>query len=103
MKANNNGWTLERRAKQSAMMHQWKPWKQSTGAKTKEGMDKSKMNAMRITPQGLLRRMNKLVMFRGIAESNNGNLPPSMVARYNAFTTSLDCWLQCAPTEHKPK
>ena len=32
-----NGWTPERKAKQSELIRQWKPWQQSTGAKTVEG------------------------------------------------------------------
>ena len=32
-----NGWTPERRKTQSQAIHRWKPWAQSTGAKTKEG------------------------------------------------------------------
>ena len=30
-------WTDEARARQSALIHSWKPWEQSTGAKTAEG------------------------------------------------------------------
>lgn len=33
----NNGWTPERRARQAAMIHRWKPWQRSTGPKTPEG------------------------------------------------------------------
>jgi hypothetical protein len=32
-----NGWTPERRARQAAMIHTWKPWDKSTGPKTYEG------------------------------------------------------------------
>ena len=32
-----NGWTEERKARQSELIHQWKPWEQSTGPKTVEG------------------------------------------------------------------
>ena len=32
-----NGWTDERKAKQAALIHSWKPWTKSTGAKTLEG------------------------------------------------------------------
>ena len=34
---NRNGWTDERRKRQSHNIHRWKPWQQSTGAKTTEG------------------------------------------------------------------
>jgi len=40
-----NGWTPERRAKQSAMIHQWKPWEKSTGARTPEGKTRCSRNA----------------------------------------------------------
>lgn len=40
-----NGWTQERRQKQSEAIKRWKPWEKSTGAKTPEGKEKSKMNA----------------------------------------------------------
>ena len=34
-------WTPEQRAKQSAAIHDWKPWKNSTGARTSAGKTKS--------------------------------------------------------------
>mgnify|MGYP001244298902 CR=1 FL=1 len=40
-----NGWTQERRQKQSEAIKRWKPWEKSTGAKTSKGKEKSKMNA----------------------------------------------------------
>ena len=40
-------WTLEERARQAALIQRWQPWKQSTGARTKEGRDVSKMNALK--------------------------------------------------------
>ncbi len=30
-------WTSEQKAKQSALIHSWQPWTQSTGAKTAQG------------------------------------------------------------------
>lgn len=38
-------WTPERRQRQSQVIHRWKPWESSTGAKTLEGKETSKMNA----------------------------------------------------------
>ena len=38
-------WTLEERQKQSELIKRWKPWNQSTGAKTIAGKSISKMNA----------------------------------------------------------
>ena len=41
------GWTLERRQRQAELIQQWQPWKQSTGARTEEGKEVSKMNALK--------------------------------------------------------
>jgi hypothetical protein len=38
-------WTPERRLRQSQLIQDWKPWTKSTGAKTKDGKEISKMNA----------------------------------------------------------
>jgi hypothetical protein len=40
-------WTPEERARQSRLIRKWKPWKQSTGARTVTGKAASKMNAYR--------------------------------------------------------
>jgi hypothetical protein len=32
-----NGWTSERKARQSALIRRWKPWEKSTGPKSPEG------------------------------------------------------------------
>lgn len=32
-----NGWTPERKARQSLLIQQWQPWKQSTGPKSPAG------------------------------------------------------------------
>ena len=42
---NRNGWTAERRKAQSQAIQRWKPWQQSTGAKTEEGKAKVSQNA----------------------------------------------------------
>lgn len=42
-----NGWTPERRKRQAEMIKAWKPWEQSTGPKTKEGIEACKMNAQK--------------------------------------------------------
>jgi len=44
-----NGWTDERRARQAALIHTWKPWTHSTGARTPEGKAVSSRNAHRFT------------------------------------------------------
>ena len=35
------GWTPERRAQQSELIHNWRPWEKSTGPKTEEGKARS--------------------------------------------------------------
>lgn len=40
-----NGWTPERRARQSKLIKQWKPWNRSTGPQTNEGKTRSSHNA----------------------------------------------------------
>ena len=42
-----NGWTKERKQSQAEKIKQWKPWKKSTGAKTKQGKAKSSQNALK--------------------------------------------------------
>ena len=38
-------WTPEERQRQRELIQRWKPWKQSTGAKTPEGKKRSGQNA----------------------------------------------------------
>jgi hypothetical protein len=45
MKKNPNGWTPERRARQSQKIREWKPWQQSTGPRTLKGKQKTSQNA----------------------------------------------------------
>lgn len=40
-----NGWTSERRARQSMLIRHWQPWNKSTGPRTDEGKVKSARNA----------------------------------------------------------
>ncbi|MGH8608751.1 MAG: hypothetical protein ACREX9_15455 [Gammaproteobacteria bacterium] len=42
-----NGWTSERRVRQAALIHRWKPWKRSTGPKTPEGKARVVRNAFK--------------------------------------------------------
>ena len=41
------GWTLERRQRKAEPIQLWQPWKLSTGARTKEGKEISRMSALR--------------------------------------------------------
>lgn len=40
-----NGWTLERRARQAALIRHWQPWKKSTGPKSEAGKARVARNA----------------------------------------------------------
>lgn len=40
-----NGWTPERRARQSAAIRHWKPWERSTGPQTAHGKASASRNA----------------------------------------------------------
>ena len=42
-----NGWTPERRLKQSQSIHRWKPWESSTGARTPKGKVITSKNAFK--------------------------------------------------------
>ncbi|OYY55650.1 MAG: hypothetical protein B7Y07_11650 [Halothiobacillus sp. 24-54-40] len=53
-----NPWTPERRAKQAALIHQWQPWKRSTGAKTEAGKARSSQNASK--PDSLRRKLKEI-------------------------------------------
>lgn len=41
----NRLWTHEDRQRQAEKIRSWQPWQHSTGPKTEEGKDTSKMNA----------------------------------------------------------
>jgi hypothetical protein len=42
-----NGWTKERRARQSELIRGWKPWEQSTGPRTEKGKALVANNALK--------------------------------------------------------
>jgi len=52
-------WTSERRAKQSQAIKQWKPWTNSTGAKTPEGKAVVSRNAFKGGHRPYLRQLAK--------------------------------------------
>ena len=52
-----NGWTPERRARQSQLIHKWKPWEKSTGASTPEGKKISSKNAVNYSLREVMREM----------------------------------------------
>lgn len=53
-----SSWTPERRAKQAALIRQWKPWEQSTGPKSDEGKAISARNAWKGGVRPALRQLN---------------------------------------------
>ena len=55
----SNGWTAERRARQSQAIHRWKPWRQSTGAKTPEGKMVVSQNAFKGGQRAKIQALNK--------------------------------------------
>lgn len=50
-------WTQAQRDKQAKLIHGWKPWEKSTGAKTPEGKAISAKNAYRYAQRELCREM----------------------------------------------
>jgi len=54
-------WSPERRAKQSAQIHQWRPWAKSTGAKTPQGKAVVSRNAFKGGHRPYLRQLAREV------------------------------------------
>lgn len=52
-----NGWTPERRARQSELIRQWQPWRKSSGPVSAEGKAKSARNAWKGGIRPLLRNL----------------------------------------------
>ena len=42
-----NGWNSERRARQAALIQDWRPWERSTGPKTEAGKERVARNAFK--------------------------------------------------------
>ena len=76
-------WTDEARAKQAALIHSWKPWEQSTGAKTEEGKAKVAANSPGRYSRERLRLMCWMArMARHMKEWRDvGDLEPEMRRR----------------------
>ena len=56
-----NGWTAERRRRQSDLIRSWRPWERSTGPKTTEGKAASLRNAFKGGVRPLLRELARLL------------------------------------------
>lgn len=56
-----NGWTPERKEKQSQLIRGWKPWEHSTGARTIEGKAIVSRNAFKGGFRGKLAEISKIL------------------------------------------
>jgi hypothetical protein len=56
-----NGWTPERRARQSALIHTWRPWDKTIGPKTPQGKAKASRNAYKGGTRAMLRELARLL------------------------------------------
>lgn len=56
-----NGWTPERRQRQSEAIRTWRPWERSTGPNTAEGKDRVARNAWRGGHRQKLRDLARMV------------------------------------------
>lgn len=56
-----NGWTPERRARQAALIQQWRPWEQSTGPASVEGKTRSSRNGWKGGIRAQLRELRQIL------------------------------------------
>jgi len=56
-----NGWTPERRARQAAMIHNWRPWEKSTGPRSDEGKSRTARNGFKGGHRGTLRELARML------------------------------------------
>ena len=54
-----NGWTPERRARQSVAIRRWRPWEKSTGPKSHQGKATVARNAYKGGWRALLRELRQ--------------------------------------------
>jgi hypothetical protein len=62
-----NGWTSERRARQSALIRNWQPWEVATGPKSEEGKVRVSRNAFKGGTRAMLRELARLLREQGEA------------------------------------
>ena len=54
-------WSPEAREKQAALIRNWQPWKQSTGAKTEQGKVTSSLNACKGYKRAIYRNERRII------------------------------------------
>ena len=89
-------WSDEQKAKQAELIHAWKPWQSSTGAKTPEGKAISSMNAH----SGYFRRRQRLGQWLLWAKYHTSVLTPEIIAETIVRADKLNIELS-ESTQHK--
>lgn len=56
-----NGWTSDRRARQSLLIQSWRPWEKSTGPRSEQGKIRSSRNADQGSLRQTLRELAKAI------------------------------------------
>ncbi len=56
-----SNWTPERRARQAALIQQWRPWEKSTGPRTVKGKAAASRNAYRGAVRPMLRELRRML------------------------------------------
>ena len=69
-----NGWTPERRKRQSELIRQWRPWEHSTGPRSIEGKARVARNAYRGGTRPMLRLLSRTLS--RVARRLRANLGP---------------------------
>lgn len=54
-----NCWMPQRRARQTALIRQWRPWEKSTGPKSTDGKARCSRNAFKGGERPMLRRLGR--------------------------------------------
>ena len=56
-----NSWTAARKARQRVLIHNWRPWENSTGPKSEEGKVRSAMRGFKGATRPMLRALAKVL------------------------------------------
>ncbi|MGZ5053784.1 MAG: hypothetical protein ACXWAT_02435 [Methylobacter sp.] len=79
-------WTDDQKAKQAAAIHNWQPWKKSTGTKTPEGKAISSMNAH----SGYFRQRVRFGRWLLRAKNHNLRMTPELINELKQRADKLD-------------